>query len=311
MFDPTELFSFEPHVDPRTMHADTLLITVGSYTDAGHVQRLIDETVLNALPSHVLGRFDADRLHDYTGHRPQIVFDHDHFTEYERPDLALHHVTDANGTAFLLLSGPEPSFQWERVAQTVNYLIEQFDVSHTVIISGFPAPTPHTRPTFVSQFADKEELRDPSRRLPMSFQMSSSFGGMLSVRLGEANHDMIGLVAHVPQYLTHADNPGSALALIEAVNDTTELVLPVGSLASQSQVANAELDSQVASDEETASIVHQLEAQYDAFMQRRALTPSAEDIPTADEIGAEVEQFLAGLHKPDEGPGELRANGDT
>lgn len=293
------LFTFSPHVDQRTLQADTLLITVGSYTDAGRVQRLIDDALLNNLANYELGSFDSDRLYDYTGHRPVITFDQDHFRDYERPELKLHHLTDVGGKPFLLLSGPEPNFQWENIASSVDYLIDQFGVQKSVIVHGFPAPTPHTRPTFVSQFAQQADLRDDSKRLPMSFQMSSAFGGMLAYRLGEADRNVMGLIAHVPQYLAHTEHPAAAIALLDGVMGSTGLALPTASLEGRVGQTLAELDAQVADDEETAAIVGQLERQYDAFMSQRELTASTE-IPSGEEIAAEFEEFLAGLNKPDD-----------
>ena len=94
MLDPTRLFTWEPHIDQRRIRADTLVVTLGSYLDAGHAQRLVDDRLLDQLPNRVLGRFDADQLIDYGGRRPEIVFDRDHFDSYAKPEIALHLVTD-------------------------------------------------------------------------------------------------------------------------------------------------------------------------------------------------------------------------
>lgn len=295
MSDAPSLFSFEPHVDQRTVHANTLVVTLGSYTDAGHTQRLIDETLLDSLPNHPLGRFDTDLIYDYTGHRPQIVFDRDHYTNYRKPEIVLHHLTDASAEPFLLLRGPEPNLQWERVAATINDLIEQFDIRLTILAQSFPAPAPHTRPTFISQYSSNPQLRDPARSVPVSFQLSSSFTGLLAVRMGEADHDTVGLLAHVPQYLTGTDHPDSAIALLDAVSQVSSLKLPSENLVLPARLTRAQLDAQTAQDEETSAVVAQLEQQYDAFVHQHSITGSQPDVPSAEEIGAEVEEFLKGL----------------
>ena len=78
MLDPTELFSLAPHVEPPELdqHTDdrpTLLVTLGSYGDAGQTQALIDEHLFERLANHKVGTFDVDQLFDYTGHRPPIA----------------------------------------------------------------------------------------------------------------------------------------------------------------------------------------------------------------------------------------------
>jgi hypothetical protein len=59
----------------------------------------------------------------------------------------------------------------------------------------------------------------------------------------------------------------------------------------------AEVDEQVGSSQEVANVVRHLEQQFDQAVETRGrrslLAADAENLPTADEIGAELEQFLA------------------
>ena len=212
MLDPTMLFTYSGTADQRTVRVETMLVTLGNYVDAGHDQRIVNEHLLNTLPNHVLGRFDVDQLFDYAGHRPQIVFDKDHFASFSAPEITLHLLHDTDDTPFLLLSGPEPSLQWERMVAAIDHVIEEFDVQRTVMLQTFPAPAPHTRPVLVTRFASDPDLIPINSGLPVTFQMSSSFGGLLTLRLGERGHVVIGLAAHVPQYLAGIDYPDAALS---------------------------------------------------------------------------------------------------
>jgi hypothetical protein len=52
----------------------------------------------------------------------------------------------------------------------------------------------------------------------------------------------------------------------------------------------------VVESEEVAAVVHALEQQYDAYVAGRGsdlLAPGTGPLPTADELGAELERFLA------------------
>jgi hypothetical protein len=71
--DPTTLFTYERHVDARSLRGDTLVVTLGAFSDAGGAQQLVDAGVLNSLSNRVIGRFDMDQVHDYTGRRPEIT----------------------------------------------------------------------------------------------------------------------------------------------------------------------------------------------------------------------------------------------
>lgn len=300
MLDPTELFQPEPHLDaadcsqPGDDHP-TLLVTLGGYGDAGGAQGLIDRQLTDRLANHKIGTFDIDQLYDYAGHRPQIVFDRDHFNNYQAPEIALHKVADGEGTGFLLLTGPEPALQWERMIASIEYVIEHFGVHRTVILQSFPAPTPHTRPVHVSGFASDPVLLGDRDGLPGSFQMGSPFIGLLTLRLGEHGKDVIGLVAHVPHYVAESEYPEAAIALLQQAGPVAGLQLPIDGTLSQSAASIRKLiEAQVEAAPEAQQVVAKLEEQYEQYMSQRELSARA-NMPTADEIGAEVEEFLKGL----------------
>jgi len=309
LLDPVQLFSYESPVDQRTVHADTLVVTLGSYLDAGHAQRLIDDHILNTLPNHKLGRFDTDQVYDYAGHRPHVTFDHDHFADFRAPEIALHEVTDQKGHSFLLLTGPEPALQWERMAAALEHIIREFDVQQTVLMHAFPAATPHTRPLLVTRFASDPALVPVRSGLPASFEMSASFDTLLTIRLGEKGHAVIGLSAHVPHYLTTIDYPDAAQALLKDLADITSLEIPAGELPNLSQMTHSQIDAQINDSTELAAAIGAMEQHYDALMQDRGLPIRPEDLPTADEIGAEFEDFLRTLDKGN-GDGPKLLGGD-
>lgn len=291
MLDPVSLFTFESHVDRRTVRASTLIVTVGT-ADPGHVQQIFSRHILDSLPNHRLGAVDTDQVHDYTAQRPVVDFEHDHFSDYQSPEIVLHQVTDTEGRDFLLLDGPEPSLQWERLTKTVTWLVDQFDVSNTILVHGVPAPTPHTRPTFISRFAGQPNQVPGDEALPVAIRMGATFTSLLSLRLGEQGHTVTGLVAHLPHYLTESPIPAAVLALLPRIEEYGRIALPLGDLPAAAETANHQLAAQLAESDEAQHMVRQFEAQYDRFIGHR-LTQSTQ-VPTADEIGAEVEAFLRG-----------------
>ncbi len=300
MLDPRSLFSLSPHVEgldfaQRADERPTLLVTLGSYGDAGEAQELINDHLLERLSNHKVATFDVDQLFDYTGRRPPIVYDHDHFRQYQTPEIALHQLFDRGDQRFLLLKGPEPSLQWERMVAAVESVIDHFGVDRTIILQSMPAPTPHTRPVHVSGYASDPTLLGDRGGIPGTFQMGASFLSLLTLRLGEHGKDVIGLVAHVPHYLADNEYPDAAIALLDQAGPVAGLDLPTdGRLGQAAAVTRRLIETQVSQSEEAQQVVARLEEQYDQFMEHRALNPRTE-VPTADQIGAEVEEFLKGL----------------
>lgn len=298
MLDPTHLFDYESHVDPRTVRARTLVVTLGSFIDAGHAQRLINDHVLNSLSGHRLGTFDADQLISYREQRPTIVFSGDHFAQYRTPALTLHEVKDAEGAPFLLLSGPEPGLLWEKLADSIAGIVDRHDVELTVLVQSMPTPVPHTRPVLVSRWASSPELIPGNKPMFGTVLMSASFPAMLAQRLGERKNDVVGLTAHVPHYLAEHDFPDAAISLVDGLREVATLSIPTIQLAVAAGVVRAAIGHQVENSEELAEHVARLEAQFDEVARERELAAAEEELPSAEEIGEAAEEFLKTLGDP-------------
>ncbi|MGJ6979126.1 PAC2 family protein [Aestuariimicrobium soli] len=305
MLDPATLYQLEPRVDPRTMRARTLVVTLTSFMDAGRAQAQFDQHVLASLPHERVAEFDLDQLIDYRGQRPPITFDHDHFTDYQPGRMVLHHLLDESGAPWLLLSGPEPDLQWERLARSVAQLVDQFDVQQVVLLSAIPMAAPHTRPVSVTRHASDPSLIPGNTPLFPRVQMSASFPSMLELRLSEQGYKVIGLTAHVPHYLAQADYPDATIALIRALSETTGHIIPTTALALTAEQTRSQVAEEVRGSEEAQQLVESLEEQYDQVHEhrpRRGLAAAPEDLPDGDALAREAEAFLRAHNSPDDNP---------
>jgi len=294
--DPTTLFSYERHVDSRSLSARVLLVTLGSFSDAAAAQATIDDHLLNSLPSRVVGRLDMDQIYDYAGRRPEVTLELDHFQDYQRPQILLHEVTGPDGEPFFLLTGPEPSFQWERVTAALKIVVEQLGIERTLMLQSFPAPVPHTRELPVTRFAGDPDVISVRRPMPGVFRLRAPFTALLTLRLAESGHDVVGLVAHVPQYLHDITYPDAAISLLRAVQEEQGPELPVDALEAQAGPIRDSIAAQVAASPQLGQIVTGFEQQYD----RMITGGGGVEVPTAEDIAAEVEQYLAGLGDEDD-----------
>ncbi|MEU4218659.1 PAC2 family protein [Actinoplanes sp. NPDC026623] len=294
MLDPHGLYELAE--DLPELDAPVLLQALTGFVDAGSAIQLSREHLLEQLDGRVLATFDVDQLLDYRSRRPSMVFVEDHWESYEEPVLALHLVRDRLGTPFLLLAGPEPDLQWERFIGAVTGLIERFGVKLTVGLNAIPMAVPHTRPVSVTAHATDQRLLGDRESWLQRVQVPASVGNLLEFRLGEAGHDAMGYAAHVPHYLAQTAYPAAAELLLDSVSRTTGLALPTGELREAAELVREEVDKQIAADEQAGRLVLSLEAQYDAFLRGRRgnlLAESDGPLPTAEELGAELERFLA------------------
>ena len=291
--DPSELFELDP--DRPELGRPVLIQALDGFIDAGGAKRIAREHLLSVYPSQVVATFDVDQLLDYRARRPAMLFVEDHWESYDDPQLAVHLLHDAVGTPFLLLAGPEPDVQWERFTAAVKMVIDRLGVRLTIGLNAIPMGVPHTRPTGVIAHGSRKELVADYEPWVNAVQVPGTAGHLLEFRLGQAGYDAVGFAVHVPHYVAQAEYPAASAALLAEVSKASGLALPLDALLEAAVTTRAAIDEQVAGSPEVAAVVQALENQYDAFIAGResSLLVDDSELPTADELGAELERFLA------------------
>jgi predicted ATP-grasp superfamily ATP-dependent carboligase len=300
VLDPHELYELtEPTEsgDAPALAEPVLILALSGFVDAGAAARLAHEQLLGALQTRVVASFDLDQLLDYRSRRPVMLFVQDHWESYERPELRLLALTDGAGTPFLMLYGPEPDLQWERFAAAVRALVERFGVRLTVGFNAIPMAVPHTRPIGVTAHGTRPELIAGHEPWLQRVQVPGSVSHLLEYQLGQAGRDAVGFAVHVPHYLAQTEYPAAAEVLLDSVARVAGLSLPTDELRTAAARVRAEVDEQIAQSDEVTAVVRALEQQYDAFVRgrqnRNLLDVDDDSLPTAEELGAELERFLA------------------
>ncbi|WP_207394123.1 PAC2 family protein [Actinomadura formosensis] len=299
MLNPEDLYELD--ADLPEMTGPVLLHSLDGFVDAGSTGQLVREHLLESLEHRVIARFDVDSLIDYRARRPAMTFDRDHWASYDAPELVVRLLRDEIGSPFLMLTGPEPDRLWEGFTASVMHLVERLDVGMVVGFHGIPMGVPHTRPVGTTAHATRPELVTRNSWFD-KVQVPGSAASLLELRLGEAGHDAIGFAVHVPHYLAQSAYPAAAVAALEAIVSATGLVLPADRLRDAAAATDADIAEQVDGNDEVEKVVRALEQQYDAFAgaaERDNLLAESQDMPTAEELGAQFEKFLAEQDGPE------------
>jgi predicted ATP-grasp superfamily ATP-dependent carboligase len=297
--NPEELYELGPAA-PDISDAPMLHYLEG-FIDAGTAGRLLTEHLLRNFSPETVARFDTDRLIDYRSRRPVMTYDNSHWESYDPPELALHLLRDQAERPFLLLSGPEPDHEWNLFTEAVLAISARLGTGPAISFLGIPAGMPHTRPLGVIAHATREDLMAGHPRLRSRIQVPGSAAALLELRFGEAGRDALGFAVQVPHYLAQAVYPPAALALLGSVTTSTGLELPDAELREAAERTNEAIERQVEESAEVAELVRALEQQYDTAAQTQeagsdpaaGLLAEGESMPTADELAAQFERFLA------------------
>lgn len=288
MGEPRSLYEVDDEV-AATLEGrrPVLLNLLDGFVDAGQVTRAVTEAVLAGCEHEPLAVFDHDQFHDYRSRRPLITFDTNRFTELADVSVILHKVTDARGEIFLLLSGPEPDARWEAVLSAIEELIVRFEVRLTVTAHGVPMAVPHTRPISMTVHGTDEALIEGHRSWIDRVEIPASFTAVLEYRLGQQERSAHGFAVHVPHYIAQSRFAPAAVAVLTEIEKITGLSVPVDDLQAAAAATLAEIGAETSQSEDVQRVVAELEVQYDAYLER-----ANQELPSAEEIGAEFEKFL-------------------
>lgn len=301
MRPPEEMYTI--HALPTFDDAPVLVHAFTGYVDAGGAVRMTIDHILQTCEHRLVATFEVDEVMDYRARRPVLSYSVDHFTGVDIPTIQLHEVIDAEGTAFLLLAGPEPDYQWLRFINAVAGLGEQLGIRLAVAISGIPWPAPHTRPLGITVHGSDPSLVQGFRSMVGDVDVPGHMGAMLEFHLAQEGFDSMGITAQVPHYLAQFQYPQAAQTLLNGLSMITGLALPSGGLEALAAQATQEINDQLVGNEEFTTVVTALEHQYDQARGAAAEAPGddLQEVPTGDEIAAQLESFLREL-ETDDGP---------
>jgi len=272
------------------------VIALTGFTDAGGAVSGLITYVREVLDPIPLAVFSNDVLLDYRARRPIISFEADHLTDFKPPRLELSLAHDALGQPFLVLAGYEPDFAWDAFTDAVLQLAHAYSVSTVTWVHAIPMPVPHTRPIGTTVSGTRTDLTEAHSVWKPHTQVPATVGHLLEYRFAESGAAVAGFVLLIPHYLGDTDYPAATLAALDSLTVATGLVFAGDELREQNRDYLSRVDEQVSGNDELSRMLQGLEERYDAYMAGSTLaTPMIHtgDLPSADELAAELERFLA------------------
>jgi predicted ATP-grasp superfamily ATP-dependent carboligase len=267
-----------------------LVLAVEGWIDAGLAAATAAEVLSDQLDTITVARFSTDELLDYRARRPIAHLENGVVRGLTWPSLELRAASDLEGKELLMLIGAEPDRLWQQFTDEVVGLALDFGARMCVGLGAYPFAAPHTRPPRVACTASTPSLAEGG-----FLRASLDFPGGIQAAVEQACHDRgiasVGLWAQIPHYLPPAmPFPAGSVALIEALARIGEVSLPFGDLPARADATRTRLDELIAQNPEHVAMLRQLEKVYEEAEAPRSFAP--EDLPTGDELVAELEQFL-------------------
>jgi proteasome assembly chaperone (PAC2) family protein len=229
---------------------------------------------------------DPEEFFDFQATRPHVSLEEGLTRRIDWPETAFYHARpDGIDHDIVLLLGIEPNLRWRTFADLLIDLAHELGVELMITLGALLADVPHTRPSPVTGSASDADL---VRRLGLSasrYEGPTGIVGVLHDACKRAEIPSASLWAAVPHYVSLTPSPRAAVALCERLGDLIGVEVDVAELEEAAQSYEEQVSEAVASDEETAAYVDELERRADTLEETT-------DLPSGDALAAELTRFL-------------------
>ena len=261
-----------------------MICAFGGWNDAGESATNALAHLLSMWTHTLIAELDSEDFYDYQVNRPMVSLDAKSERLITWPSTKIFAVpTDHLPFDLVIVQGVEPSMRWKSFAHEIMDLADDLDISLFLTLGGLLADTPHSRPITISATGTNQEI---SKRLNVEVSRYEGPTGILGVLQDCAMKrgiDAISLWAPVPHYASGSPSPKATLALINAIEDTLAIAIPLGALPDESSSWQLSIDELTKEDSDIADYVRQLEESKD-----ETELPQA----TGDSIAREFEKYL-------------------
>src|SRR5438034_11015930 len=284
-----------------TLRTPIMITAFRGWNDGGQGASLAGGYLAKTWNAARFAEIEPEGFFDFQATRPQVSFVEGTTRKIDWPDNAFYHATipGLERDAVLLL-GIEPNVRWRTFTGLVTGLAKDLGVDLVVTLGSLLADVPHTRPSPVTGGATDPELIERLGLQRSRYEGPTGVVGVLHDACARAGLPSVSLWAAVPHYVSLAPSPRAALALCNRLADILDTKIETSELDEAAERYSEQVSEAVASDDETAAYVAELE-------QRADVIADEEDLPSGDSLAAELTRFLREREKDDgkpEGPTE-------
>ncbi len=271
---------------PPPLRRPALLVALEGFVDAGSVAATAGAFLRHRWQSEPVARYDRDALIDYRARRPTAVVDSGKLRRVEWPDIEVFAASTDGDRDIALLLGPEPDMQWMAFGEATVAMCRRLGVELVIGLGAYPAASPHTRPVRILKAGNvaADGFIDEADDIT-GYTGPVGAGTALQAALDDAGIPAVGLWAEVPHYIAGSPNPAGALAMVNLVAGTLQTTVDTTELQAAANHHFEQVNEAVADHPDAAEMIAALELIYDEGGHE-------EQLPTGDDIAAEIERFL-------------------
>jgi proteasome assembly chaperone (PAC2) family protein len=254
-----------------------LVVAMTGWVDAGLAGSSAAQDIIDGMSApRRFATYDLGDTADLRTTRPIARLDDGMTRRIEWPTLSF--VAGRASRDVVVLTGPEPCVQWQRVTEDIVGVAERLEVRTAFTLGAMPAAVSHRRPVPVLATATSRSLAQEVGALRGDYHGPTGLQSVLQVALGEAGIDGVGLWAQVPHYVSGTPSPPAARALLERLRDLASVAVDLRDLDRRVERYLVQVEAGLAERPDVAEMV-------------AAIDEEEEEI-SGDALASEIERFL-------------------
>ena len=266
------------------------------WNDGGQGASLAGGYLAKTWEAERFAEIEPEGFFDFQVTRPHVSLVEGQTRHIDWPENAFYHAgIPAPERDAVLLLGIEPNLRWRTFTGMIVDLAGQLGVTMLITLGSLLADVPHTRPSPVTGGATDSELIERLGLQRSRYEGPTGIVGVLHDACNRADLPSVSLWAAVPHYVSLAPSPRAALALCQRLGDILDTDVDTKELDEAAERYSEQVSEAVASDEETAAYVEELE-------QRAEILDDEQELPSGDSLAAELTRFLRERERGDGGP---------
>jgi predicted ATP-grasp superfamily ATP-dependent carboligase len=277
----------ELRIDSRpALERPVMIAAFRGWNDGGQGASLAGAYLARAWAGVEFAAIDPENFYDFQATRPTVSLVDGYTRQIEWPENTfLYAPLPGAGRDAIIMLGVEPNLRWRTFSNLVASVADQFGVELVITLGSLLADVPHTRPSPVTGSATDPELIEQLGLQASRYEGPTGMVGVLHDACAQAGLKSASLWAAVPHYVSLTPSPRAAKALVDRLAELLHADLDTTELDEAAEAYAQQVSEAVASDEETAAYVQELERRVDELAEEG-------DLPSGDAIAAELTRFL-------------------
>ena len=233
------------------------------WNDAGEAATSAVKYFQDRFDAVKIGTIESEEFFDFTISRPVIeIPDEQREIIWPATKIYVAKMFESKND-LVIICGHEPQLRWRTFTDQIIEIASTIESHMVVTLGSLLTDIPHSRPVKVFGSSDDSDLAQRLNLPPSTYEGPTGIVGVINSVLREKRIPSMSLWAGVPSYVSGANSPKAALALVERLAEVLQIGIACTDLEIASAAYERQINELVAEDMDTSEYVNQLEEDFD------------------------------------------------